>query len=380
MGQYDRAWVLECACCAPSPLCLLPQCLTPSLSPPPSPHTQDNDMLEVCHGSQTYTEYASQFSTWAILASPLILGNDIRNMTPECLAIVANTEVIAVNQDALGLRGKLVLQWPQAIWPPVDPPAAAAPLGSGSAPTPTGTLALAPCNASDASQLFALSPSDGLLRSPATGTCVTYGGYQESNVFLGACTGWQEATVGGQVWAANASTGQLLVQGCPGKVADVFACNLTAPQAVQVCTAGGADCGAAAPGCSAAAGQAWDLGALLAGGPNPIPSAVAPPPPSASGPYSWCLAARPLPPPPVDIQLQVWVKPLAGGEVAFVAFNRSPGVLTVNVSWAMLGWGAGQRAVLRDLWAHASLGEFAGSWSAPVQSHGVMMVRATPTA
>jgi hypothetical protein len=34
-------------------------------------------------------------------------------LSHRCLAIIANTEVIAVNQDALGIRGKLVLQWYQ---------------------------------------------------------------------------------------------------------------------------------------------------------------------------------------------------------------------------------------------------------------------------
>ena len=77
----------------------------------------DNDMLEVCNGGQTDAEYRSQFSTWAVLASPMILGNDVRNMTAACLAIVANREVIALAQDALVIRGKLVLQWPEAQWP-----------------------------------------------------------------------------------------------------------------------------------------------------------------------------------------------------------------------------------------------------------------------
>ncbi len=62
-------------------------------------------------------------STWSILASPLILGNDIRNMSAECLDIILNTEVIAVNQDPAGVRGALVYQWPEAQWPNVDPPA-----------------------------------------------------------------------------------------------------------------------------------------------------------------------------------------------------------------------------------------------------------------
>ncbi len=37
-----------------------------------------------------------------------------------------------------------------------------------------------------------------------------------------------------------------------------------------------------------------------------------------------------------------------------------------------------QAALVRDLWAHADLGKFAGSFSADVEAHGVVMIRATP--
>ena len=47
---------------------------------------------------QTAGEYRSQFATFAILTSPLILGNDPRVMSTECLGIIGNREVIALNQ------------------------------------------------------------------------------------------------------------------------------------------------------------------------------------------------------------------------------------------------------------------------------------------
>lgn len=50
----------------------------------------------MCNGGQSSAEYRSQFSTWAILTSPLILGNDPRSMDADCLAIVLNAEVIAI--------------------------------------------------------------------------------------------------------------------------------------------------------------------------------------------------------------------------------------------------------------------------------------------
>ena len=39
------------------------------------------------------------------MSSPLIAGNDIRNMTPETLEILTNKEVIAINQDPMGIQG-----------------------------------------------------------------------------------------------------------------------------------------------------------------------------------------------------------------------------------------------------------------------------------
>ena len=40
-----------------------------------------------------------------MMAAPLILGNDITNMTPETLATITNKEVIAIDQDPLGIQG-----------------------------------------------------------------------------------------------------------------------------------------------------------------------------------------------------------------------------------------------------------------------------------
>jgi alpha-galactosidase len=56
----------------------------------------------------TDTEYRSHFSLWALLAAPLIAGNDLRDMRPEIHDILTNKEVIAVNQDALGREGERV--------------------------------------------------------------------------------------------------------------------------------------------------------------------------------------------------------------------------------------------------------------------------------
>jgi alpha-galactosidase len=71
-------------------------------------HWNDPDMLEVGNGGMTATEYRSHFSMWALMAAPLISGNDLRSMTAETHDILTNKEVIAVDQDPLGIQGHRV--------------------------------------------------------------------------------------------------------------------------------------------------------------------------------------------------------------------------------------------------------------------------------
>jgi alpha-galactosidase len=69
-------------------------------------HWNDPDMLEVGNGGMTDAEYRSHFSMWAIMAAPLIAGNDIANMTQATKDILLNAEIIAVDQDPLGIQGR----------------------------------------------------------------------------------------------------------------------------------------------------------------------------------------------------------------------------------------------------------------------------------
>jgi alpha-galactosidase len=71
-------------------------------------HWNDPDMLEVGNGGMTTPEYRAHFSFWALLAAPLMAGNDVRSMSPETKEILTDTEVIAVDQDKLGREGRRV--------------------------------------------------------------------------------------------------------------------------------------------------------------------------------------------------------------------------------------------------------------------------------
>jgi alpha-galactosidase len=68
-------------------------------------HWNDPDMLEIGNGNMSDDEYKTHMSLWCILASPLLAGNDIRDMKPNIAEILMNKEVIAVDQDKLGKQG-----------------------------------------------------------------------------------------------------------------------------------------------------------------------------------------------------------------------------------------------------------------------------------
>lgn len=67
-------------------------------------HWNDPDMLEVGNG-MSVSEDRAHFTLWCMMAAPLLLGNDLTKMSDETLAILTNRDVIALDQDRLGIQG-----------------------------------------------------------------------------------------------------------------------------------------------------------------------------------------------------------------------------------------------------------------------------------
>lgn len=67
-------------------------------------HWNDFDMMEVGNGFSP-SEDRVHFAMWCMLSSPLILGNDVRTMNQETQKLLTNKEIIAINQDELGIQG-----------------------------------------------------------------------------------------------------------------------------------------------------------------------------------------------------------------------------------------------------------------------------------
>jgi alpha-galactosidase len=80
-------------------------------------HWNDPDMLEVGNGGMNTEEYRTHMSLWAILAAPLLAGNDLSTMAPETISLLTNKDVIAIDQDRAGKQGDRVSAvGPIEIW------------------------------------------------------------------------------------------------------------------------------------------------------------------------------------------------------------------------------------------------------------------------
>ena len=77
----------------------------------------DPDMLEIGNGGMSVTEYETHFSLWCLMKAPLLIGTDVHKMSDDTFRILTNTEVIAVNQDSLGIQGnKTKIDGDKEIW------------------------------------------------------------------------------------------------------------------------------------------------------------------------------------------------------------------------------------------------------------------------
>jgi alpha-galactosidase len=73
-------------------------------------HWNDPDMLEIGNGKMSEDEYRTHMSLWALLAAPLLAGNDLSKMGASDLRILTNKDAIAIDQDVLGKQGDRLYQ------------------------------------------------------------------------------------------------------------------------------------------------------------------------------------------------------------------------------------------------------------------------------
>lgn len=67
-----------------------------------------SDTLLLGNFGLSYEQSKAQLAVWAVLAAPFLLSNDLRAIQPEIKDLILNREVIAIDQDALGIQGHML--------------------------------------------------------------------------------------------------------------------------------------------------------------------------------------------------------------------------------------------------------------------------------
>ena len=290
----------------------------------------DPDMLEVGNGGMTYDEYRTHFSLWAISKAPLLVGCDVTKMTEETKSILMNPEVIAVNQDPLGIQGRKVTS--SQVYRPLG-----FKLNAETAP-----LKIAPCKGTPAQQW--VINSDGSITN-GEGLCMDIYNCDDTD---GAQAEVFMCHVGDKSFCKESKNqewdfvnGSTITSRMNGKCLDVW--NNVGPN-VEMWS------------CNGGNNQKWtyypndrslrSLGKCLT---------------TATG---------------AEL-LEVWAGKLADGSYAVVLLNRAQTIFSISVKWSDIGITT-TMAKVRDLWERKELGTFAYGYAANVKPHASILIKVTP--
>jgi len=270
----------------------------------------DPDMLEVGNTGLTPDENIAHFSLWALTKAPLLLGNDVTQVTPEIYNIIANKEVIAVNQDPLGVQGSVVKRIP-----------------ANSSTTFGNIIYAANCQRLPA-QEFTYNATSGNLQSVLTGECIAqfipwwacdYDPYVGAPLYLEPCNVNCKGQM--QKWAMIGNSMQTRF-------------NADAPLCAQI--GGPTHSDIYLWNCNAANNQTWTFGSG-----------------NIYNVEGRCMTVSAGP--------EVWAAPLSNNSVAVVLFNRANTTQEVTLDFDDIM--VNRPVTIRDLWAHEDKGIFTSSFS-----------------
>ena len=290
----------------------------------------DPDMLEVGNGGMTVEEEKIHFGLWCISKAPLLIGCDITNMSKETFEILTNPEVIAINQDKLGIQGRKI-KTEQPI-----------PEGDSTVFKNGAKLIVEECTGRE-EQKWKMN-SDGSIRTVKGDFCVDIPDCANNAIQLELfnCHIGNKQFCGeskNQVWTFN-SDGTIVskfnnfcldVYDFHGPVVETFPCN------------GGTN-------------QKWvyDSNAqTIKNGDK-------------------CLTVSNG----LD-SLEVWAGLLSDNSYAVMLLNRGTSKAEMIARWKEIGLPEGE-AVVRDLWARKDVGTFTNSFSATVGPHSSYLLKITP--
>lgn len=320
----------------------------------------DPDMLEVGNGKCSDDEYRYHFSLWAMMKSPMIIGNDVRNMTigDATMTILGNTEIIEINQDPLGRQAR-------RIW-------------SDTMSAQRGQRLLAVKCATGISGAYEDSPKDqqwtlqddGTIQSISTGECLLELTPKSSNSVSNILVDELDYTFG--LWGVSTTSscetatrwkyaqgnGGGIVSDTTGRCLEVS--NFELIPLIQGKRVQTGECRKLEE-IDVSSHQGWvhPNGQLM----NLY--------------QRQCLTVdRDA---PTGLKQEIWSTPLVDNSIAVMLANRGPIESIMTLSWDMIGVDSGSVYKVRDLWKHEDIhAAQKNQLNVLVPSHGVVMLKLSP--
>jgi alpha-galactosidase len=289
----------------------------------------DPDMLEVGNGGMTVEEEKIHFGLWCISKAPLLIGCDITNMSKNTFDILTNPEVIAINQDPLGIQGRKI----ETNQPKPEGPA---PVKAGS------KLYVATCNGGD-EQKWTIN-NDGSIVNMAGNLCIDIPNCANNAVQLEL----YQCHIGDSGHCGNSRNQEwtlkndgTIVSRLNNMCIDVYDFNGPVVETYN---------------CNGGTNQKWVYDSTS----HTIKNGQK------------CLS----PSSGVDA-LEVWAGLLSDDSYAVMLLNRGDVSSKMYARWEEIGLPKGD-AVVRDLWARKDLGTYTDEFSATVEGHSSFLLKITP--
>ena len=296
-------------------------------------HWNDPDMLEVGNGGMTLEEYKVHFGLWALVKAPLLIGCDINTMTKEIYDILTNKEIIAINQDSLGIQGKKI--WSQTFEYKQK---------TNLSGDPTG-LEITPCNGGYEQKWFL--KDDGSIRNLQGDLCIEIPNCKnERDVQLGV----GPCHIGDENYCENSKNQEwyydLKTKTITSRMND-FCIEVESYSGPIV----------DANKCTGNHNQQWNIDEKF----------------SNLKYFDLCITPEKL-----DDIIEVWAGELKNGDYAVLLLNRGTIERKIEVNWVELGLEEGTTVKVRDLWEKKDIGKFTNSFNSMVKSHSSRFIRITP--
>ena len=291
----------------------------------------DPDMLEIGNGGMNFEEEKIHFGLWCISKAPLLIGCDITNMSKETFEILTNPEIIAINQDPLGIQGKKL----ETIQP--------IPEGKSSSYLQNGVkLVVSQCSGREEQQW--ILHSDGSIRSKNGEYCIDIPNCYNEQIQLEiySCHVGINDFCGGsknQVW--NLNKDGTISSALNNMCIDVFDSHGPSVQTYL---------------CNGESNQKWEYDSnslTIKNGKK-------------------CLS------PSTGLEsLEIWSGILYDNSYAVMLLNRGNKKQKMIARWKEIGLPDGE-ALVRDLWARKDLGIYNDSFDETVGSHSSYFLKITP--